>query len=178
MKNFKRLAAVALVAVMAMGIAGCGVKKIEEKDFKDIVKDVMDCSKDDFREYEGKETGVDYIETELYYRGDDADKFTIDFTEYEDEEAAKYAFDQMYAEMNFIKKHDGIDGKCKISKKYITIDAEVEYYYDEDSIDVYGGYYLSGVYIYNIECNSGKDKDKDVVDDLLKELGLPRPSRA
>ncbi len=178
MKNFKRFVAVALVAVMAMGFAGCGVKKIEEKDFKDVVKDIMDADKEDFSEYEGKETGVDYIETELYYRGEDSDKFTIRFEEYEDEEAAQYAFDETYYSIKFIKEHDGIDGKVKISKKYITFDAEIEPYYDADSQDTYGGIYISGPYIYTIECSTGKDKDKDVVDDLLKELGLPRPSRA
>ena len=178
MKNFKRFVAVALVAVMAMGFAGCGVKEIEQKDFKDVVQDIMDADKEDLREYEGKETGVDYIETEMYYRGEDSDKFDIQFVEYEDEEAAKYAFDEDYAQIKFIKDHDGVDGKIKISKKYITFDAEVEPYYDADTQDIYGGIYLAGPYIYTIQCSSGKDKDKDVVDDLLKELGLPRPSRA
>ena len=178
MKKIKVLAAVLMIACMGMSIAACGVKEIEAKEFKDAVKDILDCDKEDLNEYEGKETYVDYIETEIYYSGDESDKYDVSYTEYEDEEAARYAFDSSVTSMKFFKEHEGVDGKMKITKNYVTYDAEITASYDGKGIDAYGGMYVAGPYVINIECKTGKDKDKDVIDDLLKELGLPRPSRA
>ncbi len=180
MKKFKVIAAVVMIACMGMSVAACsGVKEIEDKEFKDAVKEVLDCDKEDLDIYEGKdETYVDYIETEIFYSGDDADKYDVSYTEYEDEEAARYAFDSYVTSVKFYKDHDGIDGKVKIAKNYVTYDAEITPSYDGKGVDAYGGRYVAGPYIIDVECTTGKDKDKDVIDDLLKELGLPRPSRA
>lgn len=175
MKKIKGTVAALLIASMALSIAACGsVKEVAPKDFKSIVKEVLDCDKDDIDESDG----YDYIESRLRYKGEDSDKYDITLTEYEDEEAAQYMFDSRVTSMQFLKDHNGIDGKSKIAKNYITYDAEITYSYDGDSTDAYGGCYLANNYIIEIEATTGKDKDKDVIDDLLKELGYPRPSRA
>lgn len=174
MKILKGAVAAILLVSVAMGVAACGVKEIAPKEFKSIIKDVMDCDNDDIRE----DDGYDYIESTVEYRGEDRDKYDIELTEYEDEEAAQYYFDSYVNSYNFIKDHDGIEGKCKIAKNYFTMDAEVTYSYDGDSSDFYGGVYLAKNYIIEVSTRTGKDKDKDVIDDVLKELGYPKPSRA
>ncbi len=178
MKNFKRVAAALLISAMVLGFAGCGVKEVEAKDFRDVVKDVLDCDKEDLDSADGKDLDIDYIEERIRYRGEDSDKYTVVYYEYEDEEAAKYFFDQEITTYKFYKSHDGIEGKIKFSSKYMTVDASYEPYYDAKSEDIYGGIYLAGPYVIKVYCYSGKDKNKDTVDELLKELGLPRPSRA
>lgn len=178
MKHIKGVLATGLAVATLFTMTSCGVKEIPEKDFKSAVKDVMDCDSDDLRSYEGKETGTDYTESYVYYDGEDDDDYNISFYEYEDEEAAKYFFDSRALRYNHYKTHDGVDGKIKIASNYITVDAEVTYYYDEDGSDVYGGIYQAGPYIITVTTNTGKDRDRDVVDDLLDELGLPKPSRA
>lgn len=177
MKGLKGLVSVLLIGAMAFSICACGsVKEIAGKDFKSIIKDTMDCDKSDLYEYE--DSYYDYIESEIYYGGEDSNKYDISYTEYEDEEAAKYAFERMVMNYEFYKKHDNIDGKIKIASNYIVIDAEVEYGYDADKTDIYGGMYLAGNCIIDVTTNTGKDKDKDVIDDVIKELGFPKPSRA
>lgn len=178
MKGLKGIVSVLLVGAMAFSLCACSsVKEVAPKEFKSIVKDVMDCDKEDLREYD-KDWLLDYEESEIYYVGDDADKYYIDITEYEDEDAAKYVFERDVNNMEFYKKHDNIDGKIKIAKNYYVIDAEVSYGYDADSVDVYGGSYLAGNYIITVSSSTGKDKDKDVIDELIDALGYPKPSRA
>lgn len=175
MKKIKGTVATLLIASMALSIAACGsVKEVAPKDFKTAVKEILDCDKDDIAESDG----YDYIESIIKYKGEDYDKYDIELTEYDDEEAAQYIFDSRVMTMNFLKDHNGIEGKSKIAKNYITFDAEITPYYDGDSEDAYGGVYLAKNYIIEISTSTGKDKDKDVIDDLLKEIGYPRPSRA
>ena len=173
MKKIKGVVAVLLLTAMVVSFAGCGsVKEIAAKDFKSTVKDVLDCDKEDLYENESK----DY--TRISYSGDDYDKYYVSFMEYDDEDEAKYSFDSVVMKYKFLKDHDGVEGKIKSNKSYIVMDAEVTPYYDADSDDMYGGIYFTGTTIITIYTDTGKDKDKDVIDDLLKELGLPKPSRA
>lgn len=176
MKKFKGIVAVLLVATMVFGMTACGgVKEMSAKDFKATIKDVLDCDKDEIDESE--DSYDDSVESIISYEGEDYDKYTVSCTEYEDEEAAKYNFDYYAARYGFYKSHDGIEGKVKITKSYITIDAELTSSYDGDSVDRYGGIYLAGTTVITVFAKTGKDKDKDVIDDLLKELGCPKPSR-
>ncbi len=173
MKKIKGVVAVLLLTAMVVSFAGCGsVKEIAAKDFKSAVKDVLDCDKEDIYENESK----DY--TTIDYDGEDYDKYHVTFTEYDDEEEAQYSFDSRVMNYKFIKDHDGIEGKLKSTKSYIVMDAEVTSSYDGDSNDRYGGIYFTGTTIITIYTSTGKDKDKDVIDELLEELGLPKPSRA
>lgn len=175
MKGLKGIVSVLLIGAMALSLCACGVKEVAPKEFKSIVKEALDCDKEDLYESEGY---YDYIETRISYSGEDYDKYTVILTEYEDEDAAKYAFDVETNSMNFKKSHDQIDGKCKIAKNYITIDAEVTYGYDGNDEDVYGGVYMAGNYIIEVYTYTGKDKDKDVIDEVIDALGYPKPSRA
>ena len=173
MKKMQGVVASLLLAAMVFSFVGCGsVKEIASKDFKSVVKDVLDCDKEDLYENESK----DY--NSIYYSGDDSDKYYVSFTEYDDEEEAKYVFERTQMRLQFYKSHDGIEGKFKSAKNYVVMDAEVTSSYDGDSDDRYGGTYFTGTTIITIYTYTGKDKDKDVIDDLLKELGLPKPSRA
>ena len=173
MKKIKGVVAVLLLTAMVVSFAGCGsVKEIAAKDFKSTVKDVLDCDKEDIYENESK----DY--TSIDYEGEDYDKYRVSFTEYDDEEEAKYSFEYSLMRYNVLKSHDGIEGKIKTSKNYVVMDAEVTSSYDGDSNDRYGGVYFTGTTIITIYTDTGKDKDKDVIDELLDELGLPKPSRA
>lgn len=176
MKGLKGIVSVLLIATMALAFSACGsVKAVAPKEFKSAVKDVMDCDKDDLYEGDGY---VDYVDSYIEYDGEDWDKYTIEITEYEDEDAAKYVFESRVNSFNFYKSHDGIDGKIKITKNYIVVDAEVVTSYDGDGIDMYGGYYLAENYIIQVTTNTGKDKDRDVVDEMIEALGYPKPSRA
>jgi len=176
MKKIKLVATLLLIASVAMGVCACGVKEVDEKDFRDVVKDVLDCDKEDLYKSEGKETYADYIETYISYVGEDSDKFTVTYYEYEDEEAAKYMFDMDVAMAKFLKSHDCVtEGKVKTSGSYITYDGKIISSYDEKAEYEYGGIYMAGPYIITVETNSSKDKDIQKVDDILKELGLPRP---
>ncbi len=173
MKKIKGVVAVLLLTAMVVSFAGCGsVKEIAAKDFKSTVKDVLDCDKDDLYENEAK----DY--TAIYYEGEDEDKYYVAFTEYDDEEEAQYSFEYTLMRYNFLKSHDGIEGKIKSAKSYVVMDAEITSSYDGDSKDRYGGVYFTGTTIITIYTDTGKDKDRDVIDELLEELGLPKPSRA
>lgn len=177
MKNLKGIISAVLVAVMALSLCACaGVKEISVKDFKSTIKDVMDCDKEDI--YETDSAYYDYIDSYAYYSGEDSDKYEIRITEYEDEEAAQYNFDEIINQMDFIKKHDGIEGKYKTAKNYYVIDAEVEYDYDADTVKLYGGVYIAKNYIISVSTSTGKDKDKDVIDEFLSAIGYPKPSRA
>ena len=176
MKKFKGIVAVLLVAIMLFSMAGCGkINEMSAKDFKAAIKDVLDCDKEDIDESE--DSYDDSVETVITYEGEDYERYSVSCTEYEDEEAAKYNFDYAAARYGFYKSHGGIDGKIKITNNYITMDAEIVTSYDGDSVDRYGGIYLAGNTVIYVYAKTGKDKDKDVIDDLLKELGCPKPSR-
>lgn len=173
MKKIKGVVAVLLLTAMVVSFAGCGsVKEIASKDFKSAVKDVLDCDKEDLYESESKDLNV------IDYDGEDSDKYHVTFSEYDDDEAAQYSFDYTVMRYNFLKSHDGIEGKIKSAKNYVVMDAEITSSYDGDSNDRYGGVYFTGTTVITIYTNTGKDKDKDVIDELLEELGLPKPSRA
>lgn len=175
MKKFKGIVSLLLVVAMAFTLMGCGVKEISPKEFKTLIKDTLDCDKEDLDERDGY---VDYEDTFIRYIGEDSSKYDIEYTEYEDEEAAKYQFDSIVNSLEFMKKHDGVDGKIKIASNYVTVDAEMTYGYDADSVDFYGGYYLAKNIIIEVSTGTGKDKDKDVIDDVIKALGYPKPGRA
>lgn len=175
MKGLKGIVSVLLIGTMALSLCACGSKEIAPKDFKSIIKDALDCEKSEISESDGY---ADYMETYIRYTGEDSEKYSISYIEYEDEVAAKYFFDSELNNIEFKKSHDQINGKVKTSKTSITIDAEVTQGYDGDDEDYYGGTYLAGPYIVSVHTYTGKDKDKDVIDEVIKALGYSKPSRA
>ena len=76
MKGLKGIVSVMLIGAMALSLCACGSKEIAPKDFKSIIKDALDCEKDEISESDGY---ADYMETYIRYVGEDSEKYSISY---------------------------------------------------------------------------------------------------
>ncbi|MCR5803149.1 MAG: hypothetical protein K6G47_02710 [Clostridia bacterium] len=174
MKYFKKIAAVALIGVMLVSLAGCGktVKKIDEDKIIEVAKKQLDLKKKDFRDGEDDEMwgtnfeDVDnpYIYEDVYYlkasEYDDDESMWISYYIFEDEEDANDYFSHYYEAYSFLDKKD---------RNYK--EGKNGYYIDANDDDSFSAVYYAEDMVIDVSAY-GKESAKKMKK-YVGKLGLP-----
>lgn len=175
MKYFKKIAAVALIGVMLVSLAGCGktVKKIDEDKIYEVAKKQLEWKKKDFYDGEYDEMhgtnfeDVDdpYIYEDVsYIKGsdyDDDESMWVSYYIFDDEEDANDYFSHYYEAYSFIDKKYR---NYKEGKNGYFIDSE-----DED--DSFSALYYADDMVIEVSAY-GKESAKKMKK-FVDKLGLP-----
>lgn len=170
-KTVRKIMSVILATSVVLPLASCGrkIEPIDSKDFKKALEDILDIDDDEYYDWE-----EDDNENIWYYDSN----IIVDFYIYEDEDDAYDYFEDQYDEYEDMMDDKDFSGKSKAvftdTYGYILLDGEADTKNWLDD-DYYGGIYYAGDMVVRIFTTSTKDAKKETVDELLSELGLPKP---
>ncbi|MCR5805392.1 MAG: hypothetical protein K6G47_14150 [Clostridia bacterium] len=153
------------------------IADISVEKFESVMMDVLECDESELPSYQGSDVGYDYLNLQVNYTGDYMDRFIIFYSEYADEDAARYFFDERVLALESALSHGFVDGNAKIADSLILFDADITYFLGEFPDYNYGGVFITGTKVISVYNYSDKDADRELIDELLKELDLKDPSR-
>lgn len=167
MKNIKKIIAVTLVGAMLLPLAGCA-KKIEHiraGEFKDAIEEVFDD--DDYVSYGDMIAVTD-------------DDYAIVFTQFDDEDDAEEAWEDMVDSFEDMMDDKDFDGRARLVNRdtygYILLNGECD---DRDFYTgrsyMYGGIYFVEDEAFAILTVEDDNDTRNDVNTILRALGLPRP---
>lgn len=186
MKKLRGLIALVLAGATMLSVAGCsGVKRIDDEDkFLEVLKNSAGIKKKDMM-VRDKNTTYDGEDVEyLTFTEDGSNSYC--YIRYEDADDAMDAFENKYDSFDDILDDNDFDGSHKkmLSKDqgYLVLDGDIEegitfdgMTFFESDTEYYGGYYVNGNVYIEVYCINGSKRDKEKVNAVLKELGLPNP---
>jgi len=170
-KTVKKIMSVILATSVVLPLAACGkkIEPVKAKDFKKALEESLDIDDDEYYDWDDED------DENIWYSDSN---IVIDFYIYEDEDDAYDLFEDLYDEYQDMMDDKDFSGKSKAvftdTYGYITLngEADTKHWLDDD---IYGGIYYAGDMVAYIYTTSTKDAKKETIDDLLGELGFPKP---
>lgn len=187
MKKLSSLIAAVLVGSAILSVAGCSafkVKLIDEKAYFEALEKNAGISKKDTLVHE-KNSTYDGHDVE-YVTFTDQDGSSFCYIRYEDADDAMDEFMITYDSLEELLDDGTFEGSNKRminnDQGYILLDGSVEEgtafagmtFFTGDT-HYYGGYYVNNNVFIEILTLDGSKSDKEMIDAMLKELGLPTP---
>ncbi|MCQ2528349.1 MAG: hypothetical protein MJ108_04435 [Saccharofermentans sp.] len=188
MRIFTKVVSMILIASISLGMVACSDSGSKKKDKKDREKKektkVEEWSIDDFEDFLDDYTDGDYFDRDYdncYGLLSDSGDVVINYRWYDDEDDAEDYFDVAYSGFEEDFDDDLFDGKHDMkrsgSQGYVVLAGEGEddgsWIYEDQYF--YGGVYYADHMVVTIITTRDKDKAREHVDEVLKELNFPRP---
>ncbi|MBQ6017728.1 MAG: hypothetical protein IJL19_07585 [Clostridiales bacterium] len=189
MKKMRTIIAAVLACATALSFTGCGnAKRLQDEDF---FYDALDkgAKIDDDDCYHEKNAYVNGDKVEYMIYSHDGDNFYTYLRFKDADDAMDYFEDSFYDSFEEALDDDAFEGyhKASVSRNAATVvfNGELEdstplyfygssFYFYSDA-EFYGGVYLvNNVYIevFSVE---GSKRDKEKIDNVIKNLGFPKP---
>lgn len=175
--NIKKVVSVLLTSVMILTMPGCSkaIADVSKKDFKKA------CDKAGFEDYQIHEFDEDDLDDDMTYEAMvREDNILLVYCEFEDSEAARDYYGDIYGSFTELKSDKDASGSHKMfitkTSGYLLFSGEVDDWDDMDlDGDVYMGIYFKEDFIVVAVSNSDKNKDIKVINKFLEQLTLPTP---
>ncbi|MBR1797527.1 MAG: hypothetical protein IJ757_05925 [Clostridiales bacterium] len=165
MKHIKEVVSTILIGAMLMPLAGCSkkIEPIKAKEFKKAIELVFDD--DEYSSY----GDIIYV---------DDDNYMIMYRKADDEDDAEDAWEDLLDDYEDMVDDKKFDGRTRLVEGdgygYILLNG------DSSDKGFGKGYYYGGIYyvedmVIAIVTTKDKDANRDNINTILRELGLPRP---
>lgn len=184
MKKVRAIIAALMACITLFSLTSCaGFKVVDDEDvFFDALDKVVSIEKEETR-YE-KNTRFSGSKVEYLIEAKSGDN-TYRYVRFKKEDDAMDFFDDMYQNVDTIIAEKEFKGNHKISESKtrgtISLDGEVEYglelkdVYVSGDTDFYGTICVNKNVFIQVYSLNGSKRDKEKINNVLKELGLPKP---